>query len=120
MNKIKIKAIETVLDSITSYIKDEHGFEFRESKRHDLLVIESNTKHPAEPYIYIWLDYKRLDRNGNLYNNLNDLERMPFHIEVGHFKPTKQLVGTGYCHPHNIWEMFTVIDEYCNRMKEEK
>ena len=120
MNKNRIQATETILNALTTYIKDEHGFNTRTSKREDLLVVDSNTQHPAEPYIYIWLDYKRVwSKNGEQYYSDEHINEMPFHIEFGHHNPSKAFLSTQYASNKDVFEMFNVIDEYCNRMKEQ-
>ncbi len=118
MNNNKIQATETILNALITYIKNEHGFNIKKSKRNDLLVVDSNTDHPAEPYIYFWLDYKRVwSKNNEQYYSDEHINEMPFHIEFGHFNPQKGLVSTQYASDKNIFQMFNIIDEYCNRMK---
>ena len=120
MRENRIQATETILNALTTYIKNEHGYDMRQSNRNDLLVVDSNTNHPAEPYIYIWLDYKRIrSRTNGQYYSDEHINEMPFHIEFGHFKPQKGFVSTQYVSNSNVFEMFNIIDEYCNRMKEE-
>ena len=115
--KHRTQATETILSALIEYIKQEHGYEVVSTSRPDLLVVESNTEHPAEPYIYIWLDYKRQDSNGHQYYDHSHLKEHMFHIEFGHHYPRKSDATTQYVSSNNIFDMFNTVDEYCVNMK---